>query len=111
MRRALTSVPEGSSESSEGSRQSKRRRKLFGFGTRREQNVIVPRTVRIGSMGRTIPIGSTTALSRNMDTLIEQEEESPRQMSEQHQRPISRSSSAAAVSLQKLLGVQPASPG
>ena len=65
MRRALTAVPEGSSGSSEGSRQSKKKRTgLFGFGRRQtgrqEQST---RTIRIGSMGRTISVGGTTALA------------------------------------------------
>lgn len=62
MRRALTSVPEASSGSSEGSTRSKRRG-ILGFGSRQEVMKSPLRTMRIGSTGRTISICGTTAVS------------------------------------------------
>lgn len=61
-RRALTSVPEASSSSSEGSTKS-RRRSIFGFKTRPEVKVGPVRVIKIGSMGRSISVGGTTAIT------------------------------------------------
>ena len=69
MRRALTSVPEGSSGSSEGSQKSKKRMSgLFGFRKRQEQQLQPLREMRIGSMGRTIPVAGTTAMADKVDS-------------------------------------------
>lgn len=62
MRRPLTSVPEASSGSSEGSAKSKRR-VIFGFGTKQEVTNSAIRKIRISNTGRTIPICGTTAMS------------------------------------------------
>ncbi|KAM0723640.1 hypothetical protein Q7P37_000628 [Cladosporium fusiforme] len=62
VRRALTSVPEASSGSSEGSAKSKRRG-IFGFGAKQEVKNSAIRTIRISSTGRIIPICGTTAMS------------------------------------------------
>lgn len=62
MRRALTSVPEASSGSSDGS--PKRKKKgIFGFGSSKEVARNLERKIRISSTGRTIPICGTTAMS------------------------------------------------
>jgi hypothetical protein len=68
MRRALTSVPEASSGSSEGSRQSKKKRRgLFSFKRQQEEQTKSLRVIRISSMGRTVSIGGTTALATTLD--------------------------------------------
>ena len=67
-RRALTSVPEASSSSSEGSHtKQKRMSGLFGFKRRPYEHVQSPRKIRIGSMGRTISISGTTAMAGSID--------------------------------------------
>ncbi|KAK3698619.1 hypothetical protein LTR37_016847 [Vermiconidia calcicola] len=72
MRTALTSVPEGSSGSSEGSSPKKRKRSgLFTLGWQQyEQNQSL-RRIRIGSMGRSAPVTSTTALGSSSVMLQE----------------------------------------
>ena len=71
MRRALTSVPEGSSGSSEGSRGSKKRGSgLFGLRKPQEQPAQatpMPKRMRIGSLGRSITSSSTTAMASNVE--------------------------------------------
>jgi len=62
MRRALTSVPEASSGSSDGSIKA-RSRGILGFRPRQEVTRAPMRTVRISSTGRTIPVCGTTAVS------------------------------------------------
>lgn len=62
MRRALTSVPEASSSSSEGSaRSGKRKGGLFFLPRRQNVDAGPMRTMRIGSMGRDVRVDSTTA--------------------------------------------------
>lgn len=61
MRRALTSVPEASSGSSDGSIKA-RSRGILGFRPRQEVTGAPMRTVRISSTGRTIPVCGTTAV-------------------------------------------------
>lgn len=71
MKRPLTTVPEASSSGSEGSRRSKKRKgSFFLFRPPRDEPLRPPRTLRIGSMGRTIPLKTTTALT-NRDSLLE----------------------------------------
>lgn len=102
MRRALTSVPEGSSGSSEGSRRSKRRN-IFGFRSKEETTTVAqPRVIRIGSMGRTISVQGTTAVadeSSNGDVMAT----SPHPIV----APVSssQSPSTALTSLQRILGI------
>ena len=62
MRRALTSVPEVSSGSSDGSIKA-RSRGILGFRSKQEVMKNPMRTVRISTTGRTIPICGTTAVS------------------------------------------------
>lgn len=62
MRRPLTSVPEASSTSSEGSRKS-RRRSIFGFGRQSVATNVYTRNIRIAAMGRSISISGTTAMA------------------------------------------------
>lgn len=62
MRRALTSVPEVSSGSSDGSIKA-RSRGILGFRPRQQVIKNPMRTVRISSTGRTIPICGTTAVT------------------------------------------------
>lgn len=64
MRRALTTVPEASSSGSEGSGRSKKSKtSFFSFRLQRTVPGQQSRTMRIGSMGRTVSISSTTAIS------------------------------------------------
>ncbi|KAM0707558.1 hypothetical protein Q7P35_004203 [Cladosporium inversicolor] len=62
MRRALTSVPEASSGSSDGSIKG-RSRGILGFRPKQEVVRESMRTIRISSIGRTIPVCGTTAVS------------------------------------------------
>lgn len=100
MRRALTSVPEASSGSSEGSQKSlKKRGGLFSFKRQKVEEVNAVRTIRIGTMGRTISVGCTTALATAPDV--------PRITIEDTDEPDAQSSvrkpSLATSSLQRLL--------
>lgn len=64
VRRPLTTVPEASSSGSEGSGGSKKRKNsLFFFRSQKAEPIQPPRTMRIGSMGRTLSVSSTTAIS------------------------------------------------
>lgn len=110
MRRALTSVPEASSGSSEGSRKSASRKSgIFGFRKQQKPESKAMKRMRIGSMGRMVPVGPTTAMA--VDVLLPP----PRTRSSSEStvtglnpaRPASqqRASSAAASSLQRLLGL------
>ena len=62
MRRALTSVPEVSSGSSDGSIKG-RSRGILGFRPKQEVARKAMRTVRISTLGRTIPVCGTTAMT------------------------------------------------
>lgn len=62
MRRALTSVPEASSGSSDGSMKGKSRG-ILGFRPKQEVMRKPMRSVRISTTGRTIPVCWTTAVS------------------------------------------------
>jgi hypothetical protein len=71
MRRALTSVPEGSSGSSEGSRGSKKRGSGL-FGLRKSQDPPaeaspMPKRMRIGSLSRSMTSTTTTALASSVE--------------------------------------------
>ncbi|EMC94146.1 hypothetical protein BAUCODRAFT_222100 [Baudoinia panamericana UAMH 10762] len=110
--RALTAVPEGGSSSSEGSRRMgkgkgkavRTRTRIFGFRKAESEMVSGQRKVRIGSMGRVVSVGSTTALATDL---------SWRDPSDGglgiafHELPImpQRVPSEAALSLQRLLGL------
>ncbi|KAK3625439.1 hypothetical protein LTR56_020442 [Elasticomyces elasticus] len=99
-RRALTSVPEASSgSSSEGSVNHRlgvtvRGARQLDFGRSRE--------VRIGSMGRMVPVESTTAMDVKMNLLFEVSTDAPPSMGSLRPRP-QRSASEAALSLRRLL--------
>jgi hypothetical protein len=100
MRRALTSVPEASSGSSEGSHRSKKKRKgIFSFGKRQDEETNALRTIRIGSMGRSISVGGTTALAEDQMILSSRNDGEDTAAIPQPQR----RSSQAASSLQRLL--------
>ena len=107
MRRALTSVPEASSGSSEGSSRkgkSNIRKGLFGF-MRKEQVQVEPmRKVRIGSMGRTITVSGTTAVATHEGGPRVMEIEPGNEHDKKDRPTIGRSSSRAIDSLQRLLG-------
>ena len=97
MKRVLTTVPEGSSGSSEGSRTSKKKgRALFGCGEKVKVNdgVAGERRIRIGSMGRTVSALSTTALMTSLDWPDDGKKRSS---------PLQRTTSEASESLQRLL--------
>ena len=103
LRPALTSVPEGSSGSSEGSRKSKKRtRSLFGFGWQKTVVSNPLRKVRIGSMGRTIDVGTTTAVAEDIGAPSGDETDVSRPEGNQVLG-RQRSDSAATISLQRLL--------
>lgn len=108
MRRPLTSVPEGSSGSSEGSRKSKKKSGgIFGFRKQQGPESAPVRSVRIGMMGRTVSAGSTTALAAEAWTRPNNERSSSEStiVALAPARPIvgARSSSSAETSLQRLL--------
>ena len=65
MRRALTSVPEASSGSSDGSIKV-RSRGILGFRPRQQVTREPMRTIRISGIGRTIPVCGTTAVSMSV---------------------------------------------
>ena len=107
-RRALTSVPEASSGSSEGSRKSKKKvGGLFGFRRKEVQSQSQSmRQMRIGSMGRMIPVNGTTAMASNLGLSRETQpnEQSHANNDEVGTRPVpARRSSEAVSSLQRLL--------
>ncbi|CAK4016708.1 Hypothetical predicted protein [Lecanosticta acicola] len=114
MRRALTSVPEASSGSSEGSRKSKTRGSIFSFRKQQVQKSKPMRRMCLG-MNRTIPVGTTTALAAEALSLPDH----TRHSSESTIVPVGRGGSAsippapsaAASSLQRLLSADRASHG
>lgn len=105
MRRALTSVPEGSSGSSEGSHESsKKPRGIFNLRSRQPEQVPSLRRILIGSMGRSITAESTTAVTMNTNTsALSELEIVTRGHTERHEHqrrpetPGRRSSEAVAV--------------
>ena len=111
MRRALTSVPEGSSGSSEGSRGSKRRSGgLFGLRKPREQEVQatpMPKRMRIGSLSRSITSSSTTAMASSVEFPGDEQKTTTDETAEASgpsvQECTSRKPSVATTSLQRLL--------
>jgi len=106
-RRALTSVPEGSSAGSEGSRSSKGKGKQSSFSLLRRQRLVQlrpDRTVRIGSMGRTLSVQSTTAMAVDLDAFnATRESPGPGSTALGDPRPERYTGSPAKVSLQRLL--------
>lgn len=113
LRRALTSVPEGSSSSSEGSRKSKKRGSIFSFRKQTIQESKPMRRMRIGSMGRTIPVGTTTALAAEGWSQPEHTRNSSETtITAIPPQPASRARalSAAESSLQRLLASQKRQP-
>ena len=116
MRRALTSVPEASSGSSEGSHQSKKRKgSLFGgFKRRPYQQSETLRKIRIGSMGRMVSVTGTTAMVASIGfphdnqaatQKSNDDESSQRQPQQEVRRP-----SQAESSLQMLLSQNQSTP-
>lgn len=102
MRRALTSVPEASSGSSEGSRRSKKKAgSLFNFQRR---GATTPRqsmrSVRIGRMGRMLPVSGTTAMASTLNFPLEWETATQAVIA---QPPVDDSASEAMCSLRRLL--------
>jgi len=63
MRCPLTSVPEASSSSSEGSHHSRQSKDISSFRKQHYSEGAPLRKIRIGSMGRTVSVGATTALA------------------------------------------------
>ncbi|KAK5119878.1 hypothetical protein LTR85_007204 [Meristemomyces frigidus] len=108
MRRPLTSVPERSSGSSEGSRKSKRRNSMFGFRRQKQVDNKSVRQVRIGSMGRTISVGGKVALAASDDPLSGIDAITPEGAPEDaasRSPKVQRTVSEAMQSLQRLLRV------
>lgn len=110
-RRALTSVPEASSGSSEGSRKSKgskgkkRMGGLFGFMRKEQSQSQSMRQMRIGSMGRTVSVTGTTAMVNHTRLSEEIDAQKPSlEVAATNARPLASSRpSQAASSLQQLL--------
>ena len=111
-RRALTSVPEASSGSSEGSRKSRKRGSIFSFRKQQVQDTKPMKRMRLG-VKRTIPVDTTTALAAEALALPDH----TRNSSENTIIPIDQGGSppsapsAAASSLQRLLLVDRSSHG
>jgi hypothetical protein len=108
MRRVLTSVPEASSGSSEGSRKSARKRGgLFGFRKQQKQECRPMRQIRIGRMGRSIPVSTTTSLAVDVSSELDRSRSSSAttviQLSDSRATTRSRALSAAQASLRQLL--------
>lgn len=108
MRRALTTVAEGSSGSSEGSRKSKKRGSIFSFRKQDVQDNGKPmRQMRIGNMGRTVSVGATTALTSGPLSLPDRKRASSQTtitaIPPKRQDHLRSTSSAAQSSLQRLL--------
>ncbi|KAK6441380.1 hypothetical protein LTR95_002404, partial [Oleoguttula sp. CCFEE 5521] len=61
-KRALTIVPEGSSSGSERSKKGSRM-SIFDFSAKKEPTTLPRAFMRIGSMGRTMPVASTSSTS------------------------------------------------
>ena len=104
-RRALTSVPEASSSSSETSiKASPKRSGMFSFRRKQEAVGNTLRQVRVGSMGRTLSICSTTAMATNLD----QDSQITGTHASPSSRPLppKRAPSEATLSLQRLLSTQ-----
>lgn len=104
MRRPLTSVPEGSSGSSEGSRRSRKRSTLFSFRRQQRSDSKSVRHIRISSMGRTVIVASTVALTAGEEVHSPVTVTSHRGQVIRPQRP-QRTASEALQSLQRLLAV------
>jgi hypothetical protein len=66
MRRALTSVPEASSSSTEGSMKSKKRKRIFSFRRQAQPEGTIARQICIGK-GRTISVSGLTALTEQYE--------------------------------------------
>ena len=109
MRTALTSVPEASSGSSEGSHKSRKRSsRVFGFRQKEDMQSESMRKMRIGSMGRTVPVNGTTAMAGSLSFPRELGNRTQKAVGddeeEERQRPaMERTSSEAFSSLQRIL--------
>lgn len=105
-RRALTSVPEASSGSSDGSVKGKRRG-ILGFGPRQDVMRRPMRTVRISMIGKMVPVCGTTAVSMSAaGDYASFGVESPGDT--QPTQSLPASSNAALSSLQQLLAAHQA---
>jgi len=109
-RRALTSVPEASSGSSEGSRRTQGKVTVLDFERRQVTGKTTPRRIRIGSMGRTVSVGSAAAEATldwppTLDWPLGSHD-APSASTRPRPSPAHRSSSEAALSLRRLLGSQ-----
>lgn len=103
MRRALTSVPEASSSSSEGSGSSKKRKHMFSFRRQEVADGAVLRKIRIGSMGRTISVSSSIAITSNVQWPSDAVAATAVDSTARPGLP-QRTPSEATLSLQRLLG-------
>lgn len=108
MRRALTSVPEASSGSSEGSRKSKKRPGgFFGFRRKEELQSKPIRQMRISSIGKLIPVSGTTAVAGSfgpVDDLPSRQASGSNDNQARTRPTASGRRSEAVTSLQQLLG-------
>lgn len=110
-RGTLTSVPEGSSGSSEGSRKSRLRTRGVGFGGLvKVEEIVAPRwgRMRIGRMGRMVSVTSTTAVASDLGFPADVEDEPARTAGKDLSRLRSspRNVSKATLSLRRLLAVR-----
>jgi hypothetical protein len=106
MRRALTSVPEASSGSSDGSAKGMKKG-ILGVEPSSQNTKNSLRVIRISSAGRTIPICGTTAMSFGVseDYVVPTFPNVSRP-----QKATPSSSSMAVSSLQRLMGVSKVPP-
>nr|POE87370.1 hypothetical protein CFP56_29959 [Quercus suber] len=98
---ALSSVPEGGSGSSEGSRKSRQRMRILGLSVygKAKESQTPRRQIRIGCMGRSIVASCTTALASDLEAASSAVLIMPQESS----APPRASTSAATRSLQRLL--------
>lgn len=102
MRRALTSVPEASSGSSDSSAMGKRKSVVVIEPTAQDTK-IPSRMIRISNAGRTIPIRGTTAMSSGISEDYTAPVPALPNVS-RHQKAMQSPSSMAVSSLQRLVG-------
>ncbi|WPH03932.1 Hypothetical protein R9X50_00681500 [Acrodontium crateriforme] len=114
--REMTTVPETTSDSSDGGhgiRKTEKKKGIFNFGRSKSEPIVRPMEhMRIGSMGRIIPVGSTTAEAVEWDGLWDLQPHPPRdqeapgaQQGEQQQQPPRPSQ--AVPSLERILASHP----
>ena len=103
MRRLLTSVPEGSSGSSDGSQTSKRSRRGCATGRERGDDGLTFRKIRVGSVGRTVSTGGIVSLDASDARTLCTKDYTGRLGQVRVSQGSGRTTSEAVASLQRLL--------